>query len=506
MVGNAANLLGIVAMAFVQMQPFYFTERSFFVCAKVMAVAVLTPFLLAPGCIERPTTVDNPPARPFVGISLTVAVADANDRELVRQLAGSWAARSGAEVRVLDQTWYGAADIGLIPPAELPHWAEAGQLTPLPLAIKSPTNSYRWDDLFPIYQQQLTTWRDRAYALPIVAEGLVLVYRKDAFDGLEGRPGNPPTTWDELAALGDRQFQGVYLPPVAASSEQLLAEFFSAAAGYDRMAVGRLASGELPGNEFFAFQIDPATGEPRLDRPAFRHVAELFHKMQIHRSPAADPATAFRTGEAKVGIVSLAELGRMGPELANNLGIAPLPGAAITFDAKGQAKPNGQGTINRVPYLGWGGRVGVVSTKCAAPDAAWEFLVDAGLPDRNALDLLANPKWGAGPYRTSQLDARARPRWYAYGLTAPETERLTTALRDNLGLGVQNYRVRLRTPNQAEFAAALDEELRAMLRGNGLTADQVMAKANERWRAIIRELPPDQWKKLAGLSLGIQGQ
>jgi ABC-type glycerol-3-phosphate transport system substrate-binding protein len=489
-------------MKFARMQLDYRRPHAFFPRPQILLLSVLTPLLLAAGCIERPTTLDSPPDRPHARVVLTAAASDPAGRDLLRQLGRSWATRSGAEVRVLDGPWDGTADVGLVAPAELPRWAEAGQLREAPAALKSPTHPYRWDDLIPVYPVRLLTWGDRVYGLPAVAEGMVLVYRKDVFDGKDGRPADPPATWDELAGYAAREFRGqAYLPPLPVGAARLQAEFLAAAACYDRPAIGRLAPGEKISDQFFAFQFDPETGRPRLTARAFVHVANLFRQMQPARSRAADPAAAFRTGEAKVGLLTLAELAQVGPEVAEKLGVAPLPGARVTFDAEGREHPTGQGAVNRVPYLGWGGRVGVVSTKCAAPDAAWDFLADVGQPDRSALELIAAVRWGAGPYRTSQLETRARPRWYGYGLTAAETERLTSALRDNLGLGVQNYRVRLRTPNQHELTAALDDSLRTMLNGTTPAAD-AMAAANERWAEIIRK-QPDVWRAQARRSLGL---
>jgi ABC-type glycerol-3-phosphate transport system substrate-binding protein len=325
----------------------------------------------------------------------------------------------------------------------------------------------------------------------------VLVYRTDVFDGKDGRP-TPPTTWEELRDTGN-----VYgLPPVPATSERLLAEFFAAAACYDHLAIGRNAGADVlrEREAFFSFQIDMKTGDPRLGTPAFVHVAELFASMK-KRSQLPDAAAAFRVGEAKVGILSLAELGRIRTDVSDKLGIAPLPGARFTFDAKGQQRPTVRGTVNHIPYLGYSGRIGVVSAKCAAPEAAWDFLVDAGMPDRNALDLIADPRWGAGVYRSSQLDGKARSRWYAYGLSAFETERLTNALRDNLGLGTQNYRIRLRTPDHVDLDAALDKDLRAILKGT-LPADAGMKKANADWTSIIDRQPRQLWLEVAKKSLG----
>lgn len=476
--------------------------RPIFLRTGLPAVTAVAALLAATGCPERPTTIDPPPARPFAGVVLSVAVADPRDRDLVHQLARSWALRTGAEVRVLDTPYDGQADVGFIPPADLPQWAAAGRLAEVPAARRSPTDPYLWDDLLPAYRDRLTTWAERYYALPVVGEGMVLVYRQDAFDGKDGRPATPPATWDELAAAAARLGPGS-LPPLPDTAEGLLAQFFAAAACYDRVAAGRNAGANVlkEREAFFTFQFDMTTGDPRLDAPAFVHVADLFRQMQKFRGNAGDRAAAFRTGTARVGVLTLAELGRVGPAATEGLGIAPLPGAGFTFNAKGQRQPVERGGVNRVPYLGWSGRVGVVSATCPHPEAAWDFLADAGMPERAALDLLADPRWGAGPYRTNQLDSHARSRWYAYGLSATETERLTSALRENLGLGILNYRIPVRTANHAELDAAVHRHLRQMLE-TGQDPAAAMAAANAEWKTIIERTPRAEWLARARKSLG----
>jgi hypothetical protein len=464
------------------------------------AALLLAPFVLGAGCIERPSTIDPVPPRSHEGLTLRLATTDPADNMLLSQLSRGWAVRSGADVRIVDETWDGSADIGLIPLADLGRWANAGQLAPVPTDLKQAANAYRWDDLFPAYGNRLTSWGEQTYALPVIAEGMVLVYRKDLFDGKEGRPSSSPADWAELStyrhAFGDH-----YLPPLPASPDRLAAEFFTAAACYDRQAVGRVSPEDLirDGGRFFAFQFDPTTGEPRLDAPAFRHVARLFKDMTPLRCKAANAAEAFKSGEAKVGILSLAELARVGPEISDKLGVAPLPGARSVFDAAGELKPNQQETVNRVPYVGWGGRLGVVSTRCANPAAAWELLAECGMPDRAALDLIADARWGAGPYRISQLESRARPRWFGFGLSSVETDRLAAALHDNLGRGVQNYRIRMRTPNHHELDTALDQELRKALEG---TEPANLARANQRWKDIISKQKPEDWRTVSKKSLG----
>jgi len=466
--------------------------------SRIGLLVIALPLVTAAGCIERPTTIDPVPDRPHAGVVLRVAVSDPADQELVRQLGRSWASRQSARVDLSDGQWDGSADVAIIAPAELGKWAEAGKLAVVPATRKLAADSYRWDDLLPIYSDRLTQWAGSTYALPVAGEGMVLAYRTDVFDGKDGRPDAPPATWEELRDTARKL--GKCLPPVPANPDQLGAEFFAAAACYDRRAVGRLI-GERPTEDFFTFQFDTTTGNPRLDAPAFLHVATLFHEMNPCRVHALSAAEAFQSGQAKVGVISLAELARVGPDMAGKLGVAPLPAARFTFDDKRERKETAEEPLNRVPYLGWGGRLGVVSASSSNQAAAWDFLADAGMPGGSGSDQLASPRWGAGPFRTSQFDPRARARWFGYGLAATETERLVSALRDNLGQGVQNYRLRLRTPNQEKLSAVLDDELRATATG-GKSPDAAMKAANAKWVRIIESLPEGQWRKWARMSLG----
>jgi hypothetical protein len=78
---------------------------------------------------------------------------------------------------------------------------------------------------------------------------------------------------------------------------------------------------------------------------------------------------------------------------------------------------------------------------------------------------------------------------------------LTAALHENLSPSVQNYRLRLRTPNQRELEAALDEELRKVVRGS---APADLSAANRRWQEIINRMPAAEWRAVARKSLGLQ--
>src|SRR5262249_37401149 len=240
---------GIVVVKIARMQHIY-GRRCMIFARPQLLLAFAVPLLLAAGCIERPTTIDPVPTFPHAGVVLKVAVSDPSDRELVRQLGRSWTIRSGGRVEVLDTPWDGSADVGLVVPAEMPRWAAARKLAEVPTRITRPVNHpYRWDDVLRDYRERLLDWGGTTYALPVTGEGMVLAYRKDAFDGKDGRPSTLPVTWDGLLETGrtaHRQF-GKCLPPVPAGRDRLAAEIFAAAACYDPPAVGRLTRGEPGG-------------------------------------------------------------------------------------------------------------------------------------------------------------------------------------------------------------------------------------------------------------------
>ena len=139
--------------------------------------------------------------------------------------------------------------------------------------------------------------------------------------------------------------------------EALAAEFLSAAASADRLAISRVAPGQDVGDDFFAFQFDPKTGEPRLRTPTFVGAAELLLRAQPYRG-AATPAAAFQSGRAKLGVITLAELAAVRPATAATLGIAPLPGSAYTFGPNGRKVPTLAGAVNFI-RIRLGNRAGV---------------------------------------------------------------------------------------------------------------------------------------------------
>ena len=463
--------------------------------------SVLPLCVFVVGCADRPSTIDVRATRPHEGATLRLAVSDPSDLPLVRDLARSWAIRQDARVELLEDPSDDTADVRLIRPSELPRLAEAGALAEVPTEYQSSSNPYRWEDIFIVNSSRLSVWKSKTLAVPVYGEGMVFAYRTDVYPVKNGPASLPPRNWDEVAARAGAA-PGKAMAAWPAMPEFREAIFHYLAASLDRPAINRLPSGVLPRDEFFSFHFDTTTGASRLTAPAFIEAGRMMARLTPLLTPGVDPAESFNKHGASFGIVSLRDLANLDTAIVGKIGIMPLPATSFTLGPKGERQAVPGGNLNRVPYLGWGGRLGVVSSKSAKKEAAWDFWTDAGMPDQQALDLIGATKWGAGPFRGSQIDTRVRPRWLGYRLGTAETDQLTGALRDNIGVGTLNYRAVLRTPNEEEFRLALRPRLKAVIDGTE-PAETALLEASAKWTAIIGKLPKDRWNEWLRRSLGL---
>ena len=400
----------------------------------------------------------------------------------------------------------GPADVFVVPPAALPALADAGRLAPVPDALRATSNSYRFDALSGVYANKLLAWDRKVYGLPVVGAERVLVYDIKAF---ADERLDPPDTWAKFGDAAEKLKAGS-LPPLPERDEDLDAEFATVAAGYDRLALDKAPAGGVP-EDFFSFHFSAKDGAARIDGPAFVKALDVLRRWQPYRVPgrSADPAAAFLDGKAKLGMATLADVARLqaaGSPARDRFAVAPLPGSECTFDADGREVPNAPaGSANRVPYFGAGGLVGCVRADAANKEAAFDLLTEFGHPDRAGPELIAAAKWGAAPVRSGQTDGRNRNRWLGYGFDQAGTERLVDAVRSNLGSGVLNPPVRLRTPNQDGLMRELAGGVRAALDGpdKGTPSRDVLAKVAAAWRKQLDGIPKEEWRATYRKSLGL---
>ena len=161
--------------------------------------------------------------RSFEGRTITVSCPGDPSAAVVRRYSQSWSLQTGAHITVVE---YDAgkgsepgplADLWVIPPARMPHWAAAGKLHEVPGTITEGGPPYSWGNILRTYQK-LLAWDRKVYALPVLGDALLCFYREDLFQDSGIRedyrkthsselppPGKGPRTWQEFADWESRR-------------------------------------------------------------------------------------------------------------------------------------------------------------------------------------------------------------------------------------------------------------------------------------------------------------
>src|SRR6516165_8433832 len=130
------------------------------------------------GCQQPPPPIE---PKPFEGVTLHVVVPNAPIvRALLLRHGNVWSEFSGAKVELSASSDRG--DLVLFPPAELAKLAANAQLAPLPDSIRDQKSRFDFSNFLRPYRNYLSTWDNHAYALPVLGDSLVCVYRADLLD------------------------------------------------------------------------------------------------------------------------------------------------------------------------------------------------------------------------------------------------------------------------------------------------------------------------------------
>jgi ABC-type glycerol-3-phosphate transport system substrate-binding protein len=438
----------------------------------------------------------------------------------------AWAQREGVEVGVdrYDRLRSDPpeADIWIVAAAEMPRWAAAGQLQPVPTAYVS-ESAYGWNNLLPYYRDRLLTWNNQAYALPLLGESPLCFYRADLFAVPEHREAfrkktgavlAPPATWGDFAVVAEffaKQLGQPSLPPLPADDEQLDQEFHAVAAPFVRRGVPvdedrRTRESDVAA---FSFHYDLKTGQLRLQTPGFVHALQLLQRLQECR-PAGDhpvPAAVFRDGGAVLCLADASWIGRFQEAFRQakgpRLGICRLPGSRQYFTYEGDEARLAPG-VNRVPYLGSACWLAVVPATAKHPDTAFALLAYLSGREISRQYVLAPESGGGGAFRADHLDTPSA--WLNFDVDAEQNQELVNSLRQTLvDTGIKNPLLRLRTPDQRAHMQALAADVRAALL-KGAPAADALAAAARRWQELDREQPEAERKNAYLLNLSLHGE
>lgn len=485
----------------------------------------------AGGCRPAPVP-DGIAALPHQGVALHIACPSEATAAVLRRHGQPWARRQGVQLSLTlydpsrATAWKNVSspppDVWVLPPAELPHWAAAGQLAPLPETYLARDHPLAWSELLPAFREQLLSWNAKRYALPLIGESPLCCYRRDllkapvhqaALRKIFGRDLDGPVTWEQFAQLAeyfrDRRVMGQSrpsLPPLPRAEADLDRLFYTAAAGFARRAVpADLSAADGRGEEegdLFSFHYDLQSGQPRIAAAGFVHALKLLQRLQACRpaEPADHPPQTFRDGRAVLCLADAPWLKtfQRTPALRDKVGVCSIPGGDRYFDfATGQPHPTPDG--NRLPYLGGAGYVAAVARSSAQPEAAFDLLADLAGTKKSMQVFLGTTRTG-GPTRTDQL---YRARWDSFDLDGKEEEHLREALQETLLHPHLKNPVRcLRTPRQAVHRAVLVRGLRAALL-QGADAEKTLGDVAAAWEKLDRQQGLKEHKADYRRSLGL---
>jgi ABC-type glycerol-3-phosphate transport system substrate-binding protein len=477
--------------------------------------AIISVFLLAAlalaGCHSEST--EQRPPSPYAGLTIRVACSGDPSAAVVSTASKAWQGRHQATVEVVcyDRTKGPSsveADVWILEPAELPRWADAGALAPLPETYTTRENAYTWTALLPLYRDHLLAWGRNdsgtkvVWGLPLLGESLVLCYRTDLL-----RDG-PPTTWEQLTQIAETHKDGPALPPLPADDEALEREFYTIASGYMRRALAendpRRLGDEQHDHQVFSFQFNFKTGEPGISAPGFAHALGLMQRMQRCRAKAGEgpPERAFLEGRALFCLTSVPWIARFQGEpdskVRGRFSVCPMPGAEVVFKNKGEGE---RGPVNRIPYLGSGGRLGVVPKSATNQEAAFDLLADLSGP-RMSAQIVQEPRWGGGAIRADQLGDAMR--WDSFELDRGRTAALKSALQQTLiHSNVKNPAICLRTPDQQDYRPALVAELRKALEMNS-DPTEALERVKKNWQQLVEKRDKEKHRIEYRISLGLK--
>ncbi len=428
--------------------------------------------------------------------------------------AKAWAHRHTATVQ---QVMVEAdADVLFVPPARLGRLDPTTALRPVPASVTGEGSTYQWGGLLGVYQSRLAHWGGDRYAVPLVGEASVLVFRADllgdgpfaeAFRQKHLRTPLPVRTWDDLADIGlfaTERNGKPGLPPLPADPAAAATAFGQIAACYDRpVATGgnlQEAAGPDPYRRGLTFYTDvdvlrnrPADRwEVRVGEPPFGEAFRWFEKTAKGRpAEAGDVIAAVVSGSAVAAVVPVGDLARLPRDPASGavdsrFGVASVPGADAFYDAAGKRQKTN--SVNRVPLYAGSGLMGVVRQSAAHPDAAWALLIELGGPAGSAASV-ANATVGGGPLRIENASA-STAHWEQYGFDAARTADLTTAVSDYVAPGTINPALALRTPDVDAVNALLARAVGSVASGKQ-SADAGQQQAVKEWREMDAKTPVD---------------
>ncbi len=393
-----------------------------------------------------------------------------------------------------------AYDIAIYPSNWLSEFIQGNYITPLDDYLKDKKN---WDTLIPAYYD-MQRFDNKTYAVPLDGDSIILYYRKDALENPDyqvkfkekyGRDLTVPKTWLEYRDVAEF-FNGwdwdgdgeVEYGTIEAMAPKDVGGYI-----FFNRAITYAANPNLPGYTFF----DPNNMTPEVSNEAYKRALTEYVDILKFGPPnminygGGEERAAFAAGEAAMAI-DWHDTGIMAQDVNSSkvkeqVGYALSPGTTECWNPQTNSWDKFD-EVQYAPYLAFSGWTSSVTTTCANPDVAAQFL-DLMDSDENSLAAVTTSGTARNPYRMGHLTDPSV--WENSNINFYNAkEFIETILASYTNPNVQ---LDLRIPKAGSYLDALDLGVSMAIAGD-MKIDEALKYVYDSWDSITQEQGVDNQK------------
>lgn len=395
-------------------------------------------------------------------------------------------------------------------------------LLPLDEYIANPVTNPDWEDILPAFGEQLCSWGEKIYALPLDGDTHTLYYRRSIFKDPQNRKKfkqkygyelpTPPQTMAQMRDAaefftgwdwnGDGRNDYGYVQPMARGG-QAHWWFWNYTAPFSVLPGG-------PDKYHGSLYFDPETMEPLINRAGFLKGLELYKELAKFGPPGIESwgIAEVRSAMVSEGNVAMCIAWGAIPPLSvdpkfstvkGDIASAPRPGATRVWNSQFNGwEEFSEVNPNRVPVLCFGGWVASVVNTVANADAAYDFIKFLNSPEISSRDVKIG-ETGYNPYRYSHLNVQE---WVDAGYPRTDIKEFLQAVKADL----ENPSVMtdLRIPGKPQYVdTVLDLHVSEALAGD-ISCQEALDKIYEEWEKITNKLGREKQKQFYRTMLGLK--
>jgi multiple sugar transport system substrate-binding protein len=364
-------------------------------------------------------------------------------------------------------------------------------IEPVPQWVKDKID---WDDVLPIYRDNILSWGGVAYGLPYDGDSVNLYYRKDIFEDPEyqrrfrlryGYKLKAPKTWKQYRDIAefftgwdwDKDGKIEYgITGARVRGDVTLLQFFARAAAYAKHPDQK------------AYYFDPDTMQARINNPGFvRALTEWVEVMRFGPPGMAnfaghDVRNNFASGEVAMAM-DWADLGIFAANspvsiVQDKVGYAQIPGSNRVFNP---VTERWEKRYNQVSSIS-GNWMFFVNKNSKNKQLAFEFAAHMTSPELTS-ELTATSGNAVNPSRYSHFTDPTS--WQKGGFSIESAERYLKEI--TISLANTNVVWDITIPGAAEYYQALDKLIHKAVLGK-LQPQEALDLAAARWEEITDRL------------------